>query len=492
MLIAFNALALVGAVVTAGTLAYSNDRLSRIDRVDLDGVTASDDLAPGDPQNYLVVGVDDASGLREGDNVRNRDQVAGLNTDTIMVMRVDPREASAQLVSLPRDLWVPIAETDSNQRINAALATGGPRRLIKTIDEEFGIPIHHYIQIDFASFRQLVEVIDGIPVQFPHPAKAESSGLAIEEAGCWTLGPVQALAFSRARKDYLVQDADGTWYPDLGGDYSRVERQQLFVQLALRRAIAKGARNPDTLRRLIDLGVGTVLIDDALEGSNLVGLGRQFRSFRPEELVTHTLPTTEDVVGGADILLLQEEEAEPILSIFRGVAPAAAGSVAPDEVTVEVRNGTQTPGQARDVTEELTTVGFEALVPGDADPAEQGQPTTVLYAAGGEAKAQLVARYVAGPVRFQVGDDLAEADVVVVTGLDWKGMSASLRPADEVPVPTVATTTTAPVTTEDGESSTTATGGLDEPVQGDPDDPDGPLFYRVEAPSAGATCRPTD
>lgn len=502
LLIAVNSVALVGALATAGTLAYSNDRLSRLDRVNLDGVTAAGDVAPSDPQNYLIVGVDDASGLSEGDSVRNRDEVVGLHTDTIMVMRVDPKAALAQLVSLPRDLWVPIAETDSNQRINVALATGGPRRLIKTIDEQLGIPIHHYIQIDFAGFRQLVELVDGIPVQFPRAARAASSGLSIEAPGCWTLGPVQALGFSRARTDYQVRD-DDEWHTDPGADYSRVGRQQLLVQLALRRAIAKGARDPATLRRLIDLGVGTVRVDDALEGGTLVALGRQFRDFRPEELVTHSLPTTEDTVGGAAVLILREEAAEPTLAIFRGVAPVAPGSIVASDVTVEVRNGTQIAGQARSVTADLTDAGFEALVPGDAPPDQQGQPTTVFYAAGAEAKAQLVARHLAGPVRFELEAERGDADAVVVTGTDWEGVAPSARPVDEVPAPSSAptTSTVAPQSgrpasdgepTEGDRSPTTAEvtsgDGLDAPAQGDPDDPNDPAFYRVEGPAAGADC----
>lgn len=482
LLIACNAVALVAAAVTAGALAYSNDRLAEIERVGLSDVTRAEELAKGDAQNYLIVGVDEAGGGGQGES-------AGLHTDTIMILRIDPQDTSAQLVSFPRDLWVPIAETDANQRINTALSTGGARRLIKTIDEDFGIPVHHYLQVDFEDFRTLVEVVDGIPVQFPRPARAPSSGLSIPEAGCFTLGPDQALGFSRARKDYQVQDADGTWHTDLGGDYSRVERQQLFVELALRQVITKGARNPNTLRRLVDLGVGTIRVDDALDGDNLVDLGARFRDFRPEELVTHTLPTTEDNVGEADVLFLREDDAEPILSIFRGVDPSRPGSVSPPDVTVQVRNGTATPGQAAEVTTTLTDAGFEALVPDDA---EQGQPTTILYPAGREAQAQLVARHLSGPVDYEVSPSIDDADVVVVTGSDWDGVVSTPRPADEVEAPV----TTSPATTTEADasgSSTTVESDDDGPAgdQGDADDPDDPRFYRAEAPPAGASCEAT-
>lgn len=494
LLITFNAMGLVAAIATAGVLAYSNERLSEIERIDLSDVTRSDELADGDPQNYLIVGVDDASGLPDGDEVRNREAGTGLHTDTIMVMRVDPQTSSADLLSIPRDLWVPIADTGSNQRINTALQTGGPARLIKTIDENFGIPIHHYLQIDFAGFRNLVEVVDGIPVDFPRPARSRNAGLAVEEAGCFTLGPSQALGFSRARKDYEVKGDDGEWYTDPRSDFSRVERQQLFVELAIRKAITRGARNPNTLRRLVDLGAATVRIDDSLQVDNLVALGLRFRSFSPDDLVTHTLEVVDDQVGGGAVLRLQEEQAEPILALFRGVGPADPNGVAPGDVILQVRNGTGLSGQAGEVTTALVEAGFETLAAGTAGAAEMDQPTTVLYASGSETQAQFVARHVTGAVRYQVSDDLQGADVVIVTGTDWEGVAPSPRPLESVAAPTTTTTTTAPgasVSTDaaDGGSSTT-NGSGDQPA-GDPNDPDDAAFYRARTPATGADCPAT-
>ena len=78
-----------------------------------------------------------------------RDDVGGLRSDTIMVLRVDPAAEQASLLSLPRDLWVPLA-SGGNQRINAAIQIGGPEDLIDTIEEYLGIPINHYVQVDFA------------------------------------------------------------------------------------------------------------------------------------------------------------------------------------------------------------------------------------------------------------------------------------------------------------------------------------------------------
>lgn len=499
LLIVANAVALVGAVVTAGSLAYSNSRLEAVDRYDLSGVTEADEVAAGDPQNYLVVGVDDASGLDEGDSVRTGRDAIGLQTDTIMILRVDPRDTSAQILSFPRDLWVPIADTGSDQRLNAALATGGPERLIQTIDEDFGIPIHHYLQVDFAGFRDLVEVVGGVPVTFPRPARSELAGLAIEAPGCYTLGPRQALGFTRARKDYEVQDADGDWHVDPRSDFSRVERQQLFIQLALRKAIIEGIRNPNTLRRLVDLGIGTVRYDDALEVRDLTALGLRFRDFGPEDLVTHTLPVVDDVIGGNEVLRLIEDQAEPILAIFRGVAPADPSSVAPEEVTVSVLNGTGTQGQGGEAADGLESLGFTTVGTGDAD--VLGGPTTVRFIPGGEAEAQLVARSVAGPVTYERADGLADVDAVLITGTDWAGVAPSVRSVQEVPGPTAeipGTTTTAPdaaPSTAGPDGAPTVPGDTGpsavEPPP-DSDDPDDPGFFLAREPGPDEQCPPTD
>jgi len=495
LLIAANAFALVAALSTAGALAFGNSRLARLDRLDLSNDLRADELEPGDPQNYLVVGIDDASGLPEGDPVRNREVVAGQLSDTIMVVRVEPDTGAARVLSIPRDLWVPIADTDYEQKINSAMATGGAARLVRTIEQNFGIPIHHFVQVDLAGFRELVDVVGGVPVYFPRPARAASTGLDIPAAGCYVLGPRQALAFVRPRKDYRVQDADGTWHVDPGGDFSRQGRQQLFIQLSLRQAISKGARNPNTLRRLVDLGIESVRVDDAWSPDVALALAGPFREFDPSELERYQLTVTDDWAGSQSILRLQEDASEPVLALFRGEG-VAPDSLDPAEVTLQVLNGTGTRGQGGDATDAFIAAGFEALVSTDAS--ELGGVTTVRYPAGLEAGARLVATWIAGPVVYEETTVSGGADIVVVTGSDWQGVASSARDADDVPAPT---TTTEPADTDDDQTTatdgstddtTTTTEAEAEADPDDADDPDDPAFFLARAPESGEECTPTE
>lgn len=496
-------MALVAAVATAGVLAYSNDRVAEIRRTTLGGALATDELEPGAAQNYLIVGIDDAGRLPEGDVVRERD-IGPRLTDTIMVMRVDPTAAAAEVLSFPRDLLVDIPGRSTRARINSAFETDGPEGLVETIDLNFGIPIHHYLEVDFAGFRELVSIIGGVPVHFPHPVRSQGGSetgdptvqLDIPEAGCWTLGPVQALGFARVRKDFQVQDADGDWHTDPGGDYSRVERQQLFVRLALQQAIAKGARNVATLRRLVDTGVTHVVIDDGLEPESLVELSRSFRSFDPDELVTYTLPVDEASGGGPAYLYLREDEAEPILARFRGDPMEGAPLTELEGVTVRVSNGTGTPNQARDVSDLLGLAGFTTVLPAADTP--PGFPTLVRFDEGGASAARTVAAWIDGGVVFEATDLPEGVDVELVTGDDWGGVRSSPRSLDgveiEVPGADESTGTTAPTvddTTVDDTWPQDATGPVEQPL-GDVDDPDDDAFYRVHAPAPDAECRPTE
>jgi LCP family protein required for cell wall assembly len=259
-----------------------------------------------------------------------------------MLLHVDPDETTAALLSLPRDLWVPIAGQDRSQRINTAINEGGPQLLIDTIAETFDLDVHHYVEVDFAGFYDLVDAIDGVPVYFAEPARDPDSLLDVPEAGCVTLDAAQALAYARSRHYEFYRD--GRWHTDGSGDLGRITRQQDFIRRALHRAVSRGARNPAVLKELIDVAVGTVTIDDELTPGDLLALGSRFRSFNPDTLVTYSLPVDDVVIRGAAVLRVRESEAEAVLAVFRG--SPVGGAVAPGEgsTTSTTGGGTSTTG----------------------------------------------------------------------------------------------------------------------------------------------------
>jgi LCP family protein required for cell wall assembly len=424
-------------LLTAAGLTYVYTKYSKLSRVAL-GSVLSQPEDDDDAQNFLLVGVDSAAELAQDDPARaGRGNVGGLRSDTVMVLRIDPEAERASLLSFPRDLWLPLA-SGGNQRINAAIQRGGPGNLIDTIEQDFGIPIHHYVQVDFGGFEDLVDVVDGVSVYFPTPARDSHSGLDIEEAGCVTLQGREALSYVRSR--HYQRYVDGRWRTDPSGDLGRVSRQQDFIIRALHRAVSKGARNPLTLDELVDAGLATVTVDDVLTADDIIELGQTFRGFDPRSLVTYSLPTRAGSAGGASILRLEEEAAEPILDRFRGTD---RGELEPRDVRVLVLNGSGINGDASRTSAGLSAVGFGLAGIGEADRFDVTEPV-IRYTAGNEAKARLVARYLEPSARLEPVDGSLEADVVVVTGSSLTGVRAT--PGPDLP-PTSVTTTTAPSST---------------------------------------------
>ena len=471
LLIVFNVSFALALLATAGGLAYVYTKYSRLPRVEL-GSSLDAPTSGGEPRNVLIVGVDSAAGLDPSDPVRATRNAGGMRSDTMMILRIEPGSKRASLLSLPRDLWVPIAGTGGSQRINVAVNEGGPERLIATIQEYFNVPIHHYVQVDFAGFQELVEAIDGVPMYFPTPVRDTHSGLQVTTAGCVTLSPPQALAYVRSRAYQFYER--GRWRTDPTGDLGRISRQQDFIRRAVRRAIARGVRNPVTLDRLLDVALRSVAVDDTLTARDILQIGERFRAFNPERLTMYSLPVSSDSVGGASVLRLVDSVAQPILDRFRGGPP---GEVTPSGIRVRVLNGSGRSGEAGSALADLVDAGFGGAGAGEAE-SFAFERTVVRFAPGGRAGATLVARWLVAGADLEEVEGLVGGDVVVVTGDDYVGVRAGVGPsslARVAPLTTSSSTTSSSVSsTTSSTSSTTTT-----------------IVGEVPAAPDGATCDPS-
>jgi len=455
-LLALGTLLTIALLASAAGATYLNVRFGQLTRFDV----AIDAAEVGEPRNYLLVGSDTRAGLDPDDpadagffdDEGTVTEGTVQRTDTIMVLRVDPRSEQAYLLSLPRDLWVPIADDGERNRINVAFARGRDV-LVETIRQNFDIPIHHYVEVDLVGFRGLVSAIGGVPVYFSEPVRDGYSGLDVPEPGCVELDGQQALAFVRARHLEYRDAETGRWRTDPSGDLGRMTRQQEFIRRAISKAVSKGLTNPATLNELVGIGVDHVGLDPSLDASDIVRLGRRFASFRAESLQTYSLPATPfRTAGGAEVLELEVREAERIFNVFRGRPP---GELSPELVEVTVLNGIGEPGLAHDISVALEELGFATGTPGDTD--EVAVETTLWYAPGDEAAAELVARHVTGPVAFGVDEDLAPGEVYLVAGPDFTTLHE--QPSPTAPsIPPAPTTTAADGSTAGPTTTTTVVG----------------------------------
>lgn len=456
LVIAFNIFLVLTCLTSAYALAFYDRQLSDIPRVALQS-SLNQTTSAAEPQNFLIVGADNAEGLDSKDPVVAGRNVKEMLTDTVMILRIDPNQEKAWLLSLPRDLYVNIPGNRGKDRINTALALGGPQLLIQTINQNFGIKIDHFIQVNFFGFKQLVDSIEGVNVYFNYPAKDDNTGLNVTEAGCKTLTGDQALAFARSR--HYTAKIDGRWQEDATSDHGRIARQQYFIKQAMKKAIEKGARNPIQMANLIGVAQQYIVIDDSLTGEQILDLGARFNEFNPEDLQVYEPYTKDGFAGPAAVLFLQEQPSQEMFNIFRGVNPTLNVLAS---VRVEVRNGTGKAGEGQDVANDLTKRGFSVTGVTD-DKSFRNDKTVIKYAPGDGNKlaAVVVARFLDGPPTFEEDPSLTGTDhtVALVVGKDFPGVRKEWRPLEEFSqyLPAAeAPATSAPAASGGGTTSTTA------------------------------------
>jgi LCP family protein required for cell wall assembly len=372
LLLSLNIVVVLACLVAAGGLSWAYNQASALPRIDV-GTSLEAPSAPGEAMNILLVGIDDGMGLAEGDPVL-RGRSKSLNTDTIMVLRVEPKTQQAALLSLPRDLWVDIAGGGQG-RINTALALGGPERLIQTINQDFGIPINHYAMVDFQGFEALVKAVGGVPIYFNYPSRDQATGLFQYETGCQVLTGEQALAFARSRKFEISRNNMKTWEEDPTSDFGRVTRQQQFIRAALKKAVAQGVRNPFVLKDFLDIAQKNVTLDTEFTIQDLVDLGSQFRTFDPDSLVSFTPVATGTFKGTASVLELNVAASQPMFDVFRGLRPIPDPNAPPDlsfldpSTSVAAGPSTTAPGVttttmgATTTTQPITTTSMSDFIP---------------------------------------------------------------------------------------------------------------------------------
>lgn len=382
----------------AWLLQLSWQKASSVTRVQLATSLTPPETDGGGPQviNILMVGSDSAAGL-DPDSPVLSGRKGERNGDVIIIVHLDERDGSAALLSFPRDLWVEMAASGREAKINKAFATGGPAELIDTIEENFDVPINYFVNVDFAGFEGLVAAVGSVEVYFPEPARdwnpetgATQTGFEMLEAGCQALDPPTALAYVRSR--YYQTMVDGRWKTDPTSDLGRIRRQQEFLQRLGARAIELGARNPFVLSDLIDAALKNVSIDQQLTAQLLIDLGRTYGSFEPGALDSYTFPSRSGMVGAASVELPLLDQAEPLLAYFRGLEADH-----PSTVGLELVHARAEEENAELLAASLTRRGFDP----DVKSASNLDPgVSVVHGPDGAAAALVVAAALQGELGF--------------------------------------------------------------------------------------------
>jgi LCP family protein required for cell wall assembly len=285
-------------------------------------------------ENIMVLGSDSRQGLSKAYG-------SGLVTDqsdTLMIIHIPANRKWAEVMSIPRDSWVniPACKMGDGQmsapqqyKINEAFAIGnldgnhtalGVACTVKTIEQNTGIYINHFIVVNFTGFKNMVAALGGVYECNPTPINDPNSNLHLA-AGTHLLTPAQALGYVRAR--YTLGN---------GSDLERIGRQQAFMSSLVSR-VKSELLNPLAIYRFLDATTKSLTIDSQLGGiTGLYNLGESLRGIPPSKIAFFTIPNFPrgDVVPGdiANVLWTQPEDSR-IFASFRNDVPASSTLFAP-------------------------------------------------------------------------------------------------------------------------------------------------------------------
>ena len=300
------------------------------------------DWSKNEPVNILLLGLD------------FRPEEQDSRADTMIVVHIDPAEKTATMLSIPRDLWVPIPG-HGEARINAAFQLGeddkttpggGPGLAMATVEDNFNIPIHYFAQVDFTGFERIVDAMGGINIDVPRPLADNEypygdygySRIYVP-AGLQHLDGHTALQYARSRH------ADS--------DIGRNSRQQQ-VLLALRQQ----GLNLNIVTHLNDILTqlnGAVKTDLSLtQVGSLAQLAKKIDRNSIQTIQIGNEDVVETILAdGADVLM-------PQWSVIRPKVQKAFSNdkLVREAARLSLLNGTTTSGVARTLSDTLAKQGF--------------------------------------------------------------------------------------------------------------------------------------
>jgi LCP family protein required for cell wall assembly len=243
---------------------------------------------PKEPLNILVMGSDDRDA--PGNNIDNLTG-GGKRSDTTILLHLSADRKRAYGISIPRDSLVdrpeclddeldPIAGA-TDAMWNEAFMVGGPACAIHQLEELTGVRVDHFIVVDFAGFRGMVDAINGVQVCIPEPGIVDPAHGINIPAGTRKLEGMQALNYVRER--YVLGN---------GSDIGRMKRQQAFVAAMAHQVLsANTLANPVRLLKFLEAATDSLQLDKGLGSlAKIAKLGVEFRGIGLDRIQFITVP----------------------------------------------------------------------------------------------------------------------------------------------------------------------------------------------------------
>lgn len=397
-----------------GLLIYANSRIEHDPEVRVDPEPVERER----PINVLILGSDTREGLTEEEQARigTPEDVDGERSDTIILAHFDPRRDQAVLVHFPRDLLVEIPG-NGRDKINAAFTVGGADLTVQTVRQLTGLKIHHFVQVDFIGFRQIVEALGGVRICVSQPMHDPLAGLNLPTAGCYDMHGEMALAFVRAR------NVEGDVIPD----FARIARQQQFIRAVMNKVFSLGSLTK--VQGIITAVADNVTTDAQVEVSDLFRWGQELQGLAEEDRAgaptvdLRVVPGHTETIDGISFVVMEPEAEQLFAALAEGGPLGEVGSeealsqtpISPAQIEVRVLDA-GAPNRAARQERRLRDAGFIVLPTADSPrPASQ-----IVFVAGARPHAERVGEFFPTLELNQVPRGvLSGAQVGVVVGRDF-------------------------------------------------------------------------
>jgi len=388
-------------------------------------------------ENILLVGSDS----RAGSNQKFGKFIQGQRSDTMLIVHIRPDHKGAVVVSLPRDSLVPIlackpdglgdsgqpAQPGQTEMLNATFAFGGPPCLWKTVEQETGVRIDHYVGLTFAGFEKVINDVGGVNVCLPEAVKDPKSGLNLSAGRHHVWGP-QALAFWRER------------YVGEGSDLQRIQRQQ-YLMAGLMQEVKSGQLlgNYGKMYSVLRDAARALTTDQGLSLSDMAALAGDLRLLSTKTVQFVTVPNIPAPADPSRVVWEQPQAKR----LFRALAhdralpkmpkakptqqPVTVATTSPGKVQVLVLNGNGVAGAAGQAATDLTSKGFH--VTGAADAASSAYTDSVIeYSSPAELPMVNTLKAELSSVKVQQVAGLAPGTLDLIIGSTFTGLHGSATP----------------------------------------------------------------